>query len=188
MPRAMRCPDCGQTDLVAKVSEIYVAGVELKLRRSKKGAPVDSTAAASPPPFWKEMPSQELQALSRQFAPPASGKQSTFKPVNPDLMVAAFSLIAPVFLYGVLTTQKPAFLPALLALAVFFLFYFWKRKGLIAKFDKMIQAQKTSEQRVKRGIERWLKLYYCARDDVVFKPGDGSGTSADQIAGVLMQG
>lgn len=188
MPRVMRCPDCGQMDLVAKVSEIYVAGVELKLRRRKLGATVDETGPASPPPFWKEIPSQELQALSKQFAPPASRKQSTFRPINPDLMVATFSLIAPVFLYGVLTNQSSALLPTLFVLAVFYGFYFWKRKGLVAKFENMVQAQKTTEQRVKRGIERWLKLYYCARDEVVFKSGDSSGTPVDQIAGVLMQG
>jgi hypothetical protein len=107
------------------------------------------------------------------------------RPIHPDMVVIALSLIAPVFLYGILTSQRSMFLPVLAVLAVFYGFYFWKRKTMIARFEAQQALRQAADQRVKRGIERWMKLYYCARDDGVFEPGSNELVPADQIAGYL---
>ena len=36
-------------------------------------------------------------------------------------------------------------------------------------------------------FERWMKLYYCARDDGVFEPGSEALTPADQTPGYLLR-
>jgi len=107
------------------------------------------------------------------------------RPIHPDMVVAALSLIAPVFLYGILTSQRSMFLPVLAILAVFYGFYFWKRKMMISRFEVQQASRLAADERVKHGIERWMKLYYCARDDGVFEPGSDELVPADLLAGYL---
>jgi hypothetical protein len=100
-------------------------------------------------------------------------------------VVLVFSLVAPIFLYGTFTSQPGALPLELLVLAAFYGFYFWKRKTMIAKFSAQQLAQQAREARIRGGIERWMNLYYCARDDGVFEPGSDSLVPADQMAGYL---
>ena len=58
-------------------------------------------------------------------------------------------------------------------------------KGLVAKFQAQQDARQAAKARVQRGLQRWMNLYYCARDDGVFEPRATSLTPADQIAGYL---
>jgi hypothetical protein len=62
----------------------------------------------------------------------------------------------------------------------------WKRRPVIFKYERQVAEQQASINRIKRALERWLRLYYCAADDVVFDPGSRRSAPADQIAGVLM--
>jgi hypothetical protein len=176
MPKKINCPVCGQSDQVEKASTLYLIGIGLDKTRPQE-------QASDPGPKRKPTPSQ--RALSRRLAPPASGKQATMRPIHPDMVVAALSLIAPVFLYGILTSQRSMFLPVLAILAAFYGFYFWKRKTMIARYEAQQASRQAADQRIKRGIERWMRLYYCARDDGVFEPGSQELVPADLIAGYL---
>jgi hypothetical protein len=192
MTHPIICPHCGQTDQVDKVSAIYVRGSEIRWH-SKAGDPQNAetqgehTAPITRSSLLKEMNSTELQKLSRKLSPPATPKTVPTRSIHPDLIVFTFSLVAPVFLYGILNTQPGGLWIVLPVLAGFYAFYFWKRKELIAKFQAQQQAQRSSEARVQRGIQRWMKLYYCARDDGVFEPGGAHLTPVDQIAGHLFK-
>jgi len=128
-----------------------------------------------------------LHALSRKMAPPASEKKAFSRPVNPDQAVFAFSLVVPLFLYGIITSQAGMLPLALGLLAVFYAVYFWQRVKLLARFDKEQVARRKADERVQRGIERWIKLYYCACDDWLFEPGSGVPVPLDQISGYLLQ-
>jgi len=176
MVKKLNCPVCGQSDQVEKASTLYLVGIGLD-----QGQPQEQDSN----PVQKRKPSPNQRALSRRLAPPASGKQVTTRPIHPDMVVAALSLIAPVFLYGILTSQRNMFLPVLAILAAFYGLYFWKRKTLISRFEAQQAARQAADARVKRSIERWMKLYYCARDDGVFEPGSHELVPADHIAGYL---
>lgn len=187
MTRPMICPHCGQADQVEKVSTIYVLGIEKKWRSQNNPSPGDDP---SPPPrsaLVDKIPAEELQALSRRLAPPATKKAVPLRSIHPDMMVATFSLAAPIFLYGILNSQPGELWIVLPVLAAFYAFYFWKRKELIAKFQSQQDAQRSAEARVQRGIQRWMKLYYCARDDGIFELGSAAITPADQINGYLFR-
>jgi hypothetical protein len=176
MAKVVKCPVCGQSDQVEKASTIYLIGIGLDQAHSNE-------QASNPGP--KSKPTSSQRALSRRLAPPASGKQVTTRPIHPDMVAAALSLIAPFFLYGILTSQRSMLLPALAILVIFYGFYFWKRKTMIARFEVLQASRQAADQRIKRGIERWMKLYYCARDDGVFEPGSNELVPADQIVGYL---
>ena len=185
MSKAMVCPQCGHADQVEKVSTIYVLGIEKKWR-SRNNHPLQAgMETPGQSALLDEMPDNELQALSHKLAPPAGKKEAGIQPIHPDLVVVAFSMVAPVFLYGILTSQPSGLLIVLPLLAGFYALYFWKRKGLVAKFQTQQDARQAAQARVQRGLQRWMNLYYCARDDGVFEPRAASLTPADQIAGYL---
>ncbi|MBN2547763.1 MAG: hypothetical protein JXB15_01295 [Anaerolineales bacterium] len=178
------CPVCGQTDLVEKASSIYLAGL---LGQKAAGGAGEAQPPAKISPWVNELSPTERRALGKRLAPPASGQKLPARPIHPDQAVIAFSLVTPIFLYGMWNTQRALLLPALFALAVFFGFYFWKRKTILARYIRQLEQRKVSDERTRRGIERWMKLYYCARDDVVYFPGSSESTPADQLPGLLMR-
>jgi hypothetical protein len=187
MANPVLCPQCGQADQVEKVSSLYVYGIEKKWGRRGTDPSQNRTPSSSRSAFLEEMPEAELLTLSRRLAPPAAKKESGMQPIHPDLIVLAFSLVAPIFLYGVLTSQSGGLVYVLPLLAAFYAFYFWKRREFIAKFQAQQDARQAAKVQVRYGLQRWMSLYYCARDDVVFKPGAGEFTPADQLAGFLLK-
>ena len=183
----MNCPQCGQDDQVEKVSTFYVRGIEVKWRRGQAIQPEGVETPSKRSRLVDEMPPNELMALTPRLAPPAAKKGASMQAIHPDHSVLALSLIAPIFLYGIFTSQPSGLTVVLPLLAGFYAFYFWQRKRLIAKFHATQQAQKAAEQRIHRGVQRWMRLYYCARDDGVFEPGAIALTPADQLPGLLFK-
>ena len=87
------------------------------------------------------------------------------------MVIGLFTLIAPVFIFGMLTSQPqmlPYTIPCLVGL---YIFYFWRRSELVAKHSAQVEAQRSAEEKVRRGVERWMMLRCCTRCDVVFLPG-----------------
>lgn len=187
MTQTIRCPACDQSDLVEKVSTLYLSG--LGLNRSARQAnlqPLES-APAEAVEQMVGLNASELRQLSRRLKPPYSAKRIPFRALHPDMVVFTFSLILPVFFFGIYTSQRNLFLPALFLLVIFYGIYFWRRKSLVARFERQLKANREANQRVERGISRWMKLYYCARDDIVFQPGTGKYVPTDTMPGLLNQ-
>ncbi len=177
MTASILCPACGRTEKVEKVSTLYLTGIGL--REKNVGAEADKPAA---PPRIQASP-----ALSRQLAPPSGKRQGMTRPIHPDLAMLAFSAIMPVFFYGIYTSQNGFFLPALALLLVFYGVYFWLRKRLVARYAEELAARQGDDERVKKGIALWMKLYCCLEDEIVFEPGKGAGVPLDQMAGYLLR-
>ncbi len=184
MVKRPTCPLCEMVDQVEKVSTIYLVGIGLK--RSSTSVDPNKIAPASNPVLMG-IPTQSLRGLSKRLSPPAARSQAFTRPVHPDIAVLAFSLITPIFLFGVFTSQVALLIPVLILLALFYAAYFWKRKALIARFEHQVADRKASDERIQRGIRRWMNLYYCIRDDVIFEPGKSEPTPADQMPGYLFQ-
>ena len=181
MPRPKACPVCGLTDQTDKASSLYVMGIA-----GNKLAPAEGEPQTAPLNMTG-IPPQELHALGKRLKPPASPKRAPTRPLHPDLVVVTFSLIIPLFLYRIYQNQ-PSVLPVVLALlAVLYILYFWGRKKIIARFERQVQANKASEERIRMGIERWMRLYYCQRDDCVFEPGKQATAPADQMLAFLLR-
>ena len=132
--------------------------------------------------FLETLTPTEIEALSKRLTPPASRTEAFSRPIHPDQVVLVFSLIAPVFLYGVWQSQPASLWLMLVILAAFYGFYFWRRKGIVERFETRQRTQKSSDARVRQAVERWMRLYYCARDESVFDPRDGESAPVDQMA------
>jgi len=181
MAKDIRCPRCGQSDRVEKVSTIYLVGIGLNRR------PVENGAQENLPFKLSGMPETELRSLARKFKPPAATRRLPSRPIHPDLVVITFSLIIPIFIYGIVTSQLPALLPILGLLALVYGLYFWKRRAIVTMFVNRQSAQRAADERVRQGIERWMKLYYCAADDGVYIPGTDEIVPIDQMSDYLMR-
>jgi hypothetical protein len=126
----------------------------------------------------------ELAGLRRLLAPPSGNRQVT-RPIHPDLLVVVFSGVLPVFLLGIARSQAGLLLPVLLVLAICYGLYFWRRKMLIARFERQKQDQEEAKRRVERAIGRWMRTYYCARDGVVFSAGMSAWAPVEQMDELL---
>ena len=167
------CPVCGLSDQVEKVSTIYMSGL------ADKRSPEIKQAA--------KIPSKKLRPLSRLLAPPSSGKSVPVRAVHPDTVLIVFSCVLPFFLYGILRQQPAMIIPVLLVLAALYGLYFFTRKTIIARFERQQNSQLESQARIERGIETWMELYYCDRDEGVFLPGKDELVAPDQMMGYLLQ-
>jgi hypothetical protein len=185
MSEQVVCPACAQSDLVEKVSTLYLTGIGLNRSARQADPQPGESVATAPAGEMIGLSASELRLLSKRLKPPSSGKGTPFRALHPDLVVLTFSLILPVFIYGIYTSQKNTFLPALVLLLGFYALYFWKRKALIAKFEIQRNASLAAARRAEQSIGRWMKLYYCAREDIVFQPGSGKYVPADQMPGYL---
>jgi hypothetical protein len=179
MSKTIQCPTCGQTEPVEKVSTLYLTGIGLKDKAESAQAGQTKLIQASKKPG--------SYALSKKLAPPAGGRAALTRPVQPDLAMLAFSAILPIFLYGIWTSQRALLLPVLGLLAIFYGLFFWLRKRLLARYQQEVASRLAADERVKKGIDLWMRLYYCAEDEVVFEPGEGEPVSVDLLPGFLRQ-
>jgi hypothetical protein len=182
MMKDICCPQCEQVDRVEKVSTIYLVGIGLKQQ-----ADIDDAGAAPIKFKLADLPQTELRELARRLKPPASTKRLPSRPLHPDLIVITFSLIFPIFIYEIFISQQPLLLPVLVILTAVYGLYFWQRKKIVARFENRQAEQHAADGRVRQGIERWMRLYYCAKDDGVFIPGSEELIPADQMMSALLR-
>ncbi len=173
--KEIQCPVCNQSDRVEKVSTIYLVGIGLKRE------PADPDSAAIPFKL-ADLPGAQLRNLAQALKPPSSTRRIPTRPLHPDLVVITFSLMVPIFVYGILASQPPQILPVLAFLAVVYGVYFWKRKAIVNRFESRQSRQRAADELARRGIERWMKMYFCARDQGVFEPGRTELIPAEQVA------
>ena len=178
------CPLCRESDQVEKVSTIYLEGIGAhRLLRKIDG---QDQPANRPGQRLTKIPAENLYGLSRKLAPPSSGKRAVMRPIHPDMVVVLFSGILPVFLAGILSSQRQMLLPVIAILLGFYGLYLWRRKDLIARYEFENEARREAGLRVERGIKQWMKLHYCARDDHVFVPGEERLVPVDEMVPFLL--
>ena len=164
------CPQCNTNKDVYKVSEIYLSGLE----SIKSSTPLEDNAFDQ----IFGQPSQKLgrrfvdQATKRtlvsKFAPPSSKKQRITRTIPPDFIIFVTLLLSLFMLYQIYTQQQDAFLPVLLVIFGVTVFYLLTRKRILARYlEKQKTTSKESSQ-IKEGIARWMNLFYCSTDYVVF--------------------
>jgi hypothetical protein len=172
------CPLCKEGTRVYKVSKIYL--------ESLSGNQLVETADESleEPGQGVIRQAQSMRNLVMRFAPP-SGKAQSLRSLHPDQVVGVAFLLSLFFLWQIMTVQPSGLLPALgiwlLALAL----YGAGRKRLLARYAAQ-QAEKDAEkQAIERAIARWMELYYCGRDDVVFVAAGEVTAPADEMMDFL---
>lgn len=164
------CPKCNSSKQVYKVSEIYLSGLE-SIRSSQ---PVNDNTFD----IVFGHPSQKVgqrfvdqttkRTLVSKFAPPSSSKQRISRSLSPDFVMTATGLLSIFMLFQIYRQQQEVFLPALVIVLVIGAAYFLTRKKIIERFNQKVKNEANETEHVKEAIERWMELYYCAEDYVIF--------------------
>lgn len=158
------CPNCGKSDLAFKVSHIYIEASERKPLPGQEMGALQAVYANLPP---GTNPAMAKRSILQLFAPP-SGRTEIIRQVHPDLIVGISAAVALFILYQILASQPGFFLPALIIFIVALAAYLFTRKSVLRKFNRIKAEDAGDRKNVERAIERWMQLYYCARDQTLF--------------------
>jgi hypothetical protein len=127
---------------------------------------------------------QLLTRLLRAFTPP-SGEKHVTRRVHPDAMVIFFGLFLLLLAYRAATTQ-PGQLPAILILVCgSALAYLLARKAILRRYQERIRQEQEENARVENAVARWMRLYFCCRDQGIFDPEENQFVPLEQMSDLL---
>jgi hypothetical protein len=176
------CPVCGCEEKTFKVSDIYIQS----LVRLKQG---DGAEAPIIDLLQQEIPierrdklkgSRYYRQLMESFAPP-QGESTATRAINPDWVAFAMLLISLFFLYQIFTTQYGAFWYMVAMTVIAFGAFFFFRRRLQTRYQAQKNEENSQSGLVEKAVGQWMKLYYCAADNVVFGLKKDESVSIDQM-------
>jgi len=169
------CPKCGQTDSVAKISALF-SRETVQARYAGIGVGASAWNGAWAGTFALSGSQQTL--LSTQLAPPARPKPALrwgFSSIT-FLAVTALAVILTL-LTGLLYVVSPPHDPSIAQgaaslLAITILCVLISFVLLVRRSKSRRRIAEEERLRYEQAMHRWEQLYYCARNDLVFLPGD----------------
>lgn len=167
------CPQCGSTQRTYKVSVLYLELISRLQRHETNHQPeLDAFLKELYPQMdIRAIPAATLHSYLRYFSPP-TGKSQVIRRVHPDGLIAFFSLLLVYILYQMFLAQSPE-LPFVIGLFIVSLTgYGIFRKKVLQKYTLGIQEEQDERIQVEKEIQRWMRLYYCGQDQVVFDSGE----------------
>lgn len=182
------CPICETSEKSFKVSEIYIQSlVRLKHGNNAEAPIIDALQMEIPEERRDKLKGAKYyRQLMESFAPPQGETRST-RAVNPDLVVGAVGLLSVFILYQVFSTQYFVFWYVLAFALIAFAAYFLSRKRIIAKFTAARAQEAGTKPIIEKAIGLWMKLYYCAQDNVVYWANKKDSVPIDQMNNYLLQ-
>jgi rubrerythrin len=164
------CPQCNSSKEVYKVSEIYLSGLEsIKSSSPQKENAFDRVFGHPSQKLGRRFVDQTIKRnLVSKFAPPSSSKQRISRSLSPDFIMGATFLLSMFMLYQIFTQQREVFLSALLIILAVGAAYLLTRKRIVVRFIEKQKNEARHTVQIKEAIERWMNLYYCAADFIVF--------------------
>lgn len=180
------CPHCGQLDTIRKVTSIVTEGTSVS--EYETTAPVHWQGKTYFLPTKRQMTSSTV--LAQKLMPPEKpndpSKPSCSEQFWWGLALCTVFSITVVVLQGVLGGQGNHPISTIAALiggvtlALWAGWIFSKRQR-----EKQQHYDGVELPRWERAAARWTQLYYCARDDGVFIPGQGQLVPVDRVASFL---
>jgi len=167
--KAITCPQCGQSTPVVKISHLYIQSLSSQYLHGKQKQKWQEEEPSSADESIQLLSQQEIDQLSKRFAPPSGRSQRPGDYLHPDWLVTASALIAIYFFYEVIRAGSLPYIFTFAAIAVVaYGAYFHFRTKLIARYRAKIDAQVEEARLVEKAVGRWMKLYYCTHDQTVF--------------------
>lgn len=169
------CPKCARNDQVVRIAALYLASLEKKHpnRRSQLPPEREQGSGASSPngSAANSLAAAEFEQQIGRLAPPTGSKKPTARLIHPDMVIGAFSLVAPVFIYGMATSQAGMLVIALPVCLALYVIYFWQRKALIVRYREQTEIQLRQAEDAQRITQRWMQARGCLRCGLAFIPG-----------------
>lgn len=163
------CPRCGLNDKTYKVSLIYLETSARLHHHETTNQPeleallTDLDPVATPGKTTNQLLNQMVQSFS-----PPSGEKTITRRIHPDAMIAFLGVIGLVMIFQIVSTQ-PSQLPIFIILfAASLLAYSLFRRTILQRYQNSIRQEKEENEKVEKAISRWMRLYYCSRDQGFF--------------------
>lgn len=183
MSTSLVCPKCKEIDMVRKVSSVVSGGTSVgRYAGPTAGASINlGTRRTSVSSYYTNLTGSSWTAISARLTPPL---QPTYKSVfgiyfgiGIGVIALSFLLVIP-WLMTVLFPSRFTIIEWLLYL-LFIMTATGVTVGAILIIVGIIREKKNKEEANNaipgwvRALQRWDRLYYCARDDGVFIPEEG---------------
>jgi hypothetical protein len=183
------CPNCHQADKSFKVSLLYLEGSAWLSQHSlDQGGNLDQVMKEYlPDSSTKAAQDQFVTRLKALLAPP-SGQKEAIRQIHPDGMVGFFLIVSIVIVYKALSSQPGSVPLILILIAAGFTAYFIFRKTLVSRYNMHKRQGQQEIARIEKAISRWMRTYFCARDQSVFDPITGQNASLEQVKAFFFEG
>lgn len=125
-----------------------------------------------------------LQNLVKQISPPTGQKQIT-RAIHPDWMVIFGCVVGLLFVYRMSVTNTGS-LPVMISLlSIGLLFYIISRRPVLHRYNERLRNERESIRRLDLATERWMRLYICSKDMLIFDPERHLVVSVDRLSDLL---
>lgn len=182
------CPKCGQSDRKFEVRRLYMESLAFVKPGEKEETPeLDRFFEVNN--FMDESASKKrhiVEDMIKSFAPP-SGKPQLLKTISPDMMMVVFSAISVYLLFQIYTTQHSIFWITAVIFGLFIASYIIFHKSIIRRFQNQKDLDTSSKEVIEKAIAKWMKLDYCARDNVVFMAKKSEFVPLDEMNEYLLK-
>jgi hypothetical protein len=163
------CPECGHSDTVIPVQELYFALIEGDRNRLGKF----------------NLSAKEWKRIRNQIQPP----QPTYKPfwmiIHPDGWLLV--LISVYFLFVLLNSSSRNWMNVVLPAVFVLLLYALMRKKLVEGYERLKNDLRKSTQRTRKIVENWGNNYLCVKDKIVFNNFGGDRISLYDFQTMLVE-
>jgi hypothetical protein len=185
--KKLTCPVCGSEEKTFKVSEIYIQSlVRLKHGDEAEAPIIDALQQEIPAERRDKLKgSRYYRQLMESFAPP-QGESTASRAINPDWVAVGMFLLSLFFLYQIFATQYGAFWYMVAMVVVAFGAYLFFRTRLLARYQAQRDQESGQRGLVEKSVGQWMKLYYCATDNVVFGLKKDENVPIDQMRPYLL--
>lgn len=187
MPKpAPICPCCNLGDRAYKVSILYLeASVRLHHHETANQPELDAMLEDLLPPDCTEQDQAWVTARMLSLFTPPAGKQVSSRQIHPDWMIFFLIGIGIVFAYSA-ATKQPAQLPAIIGLILLSLLIYWRiRKTAVLRYERQIREEEAEKEAVERAVARWMRLYFCTRDQCIFDPQENRSVPLERLKELL---
>lgn len=191
MSDQVKCPKCGQIDMVQKVSALHGTGIAVGEYSGPSVGVVTPVGSGRPALVTgsTRLSGVSQTALSAKLAPPA---KPIYKSPGGWLLTGFIILILAGAIFGLLggiglvgtseeRTNAIIMFPWFLGIAIALL---WWRNREGSKRRRKFEQEIAIWKEV---IRKWNRLYYCARDDSVFILGQNPFVPVDQMTAFLYE-
>lgn len=182
------CPVCNNNDKSYKVSVLYMEGLDWQKEhgvnhQGKLNNIMDEYLPEKADRSVKELFVSRLITL---LSPPA-GKKQYFRAIHPDNMAGFFLIISLIILIRANQSQPKATPIIIALLAISLIVFVIVRRHLLESYNQKKIFAQHEVTIVEKSISKWMRMYYCARDQCIFDPLSGQYTTLDQLNGFFRQ-
>ncbi len=180
------CPHCGMKDKTYKVSLLYIESTARLHHHETTNQPeLDGLLRdLAPDPLQSAAQQQLLEKMIASFEPP-SGKKQVTRRIHPDAMIVFLWLVGLLVIVQARSVNSPQLPMILLLLGATIVAYLTFRRIIVRRYQESVQKEKDEKEQVEEAISRWMRLYFCSREQIVFAPDENRFVPLEQMSELL---